>query len=75
MEPKWLQLQSEINPVPSSVDSAETAELWVVFPKVPFSFGFFLLRSVRDALAANRHVIFVAKVSIKHNGYNSDEHS
>lgn len=36
----------KVNAVSPSVKSSETAELWVVFTKIPFSFGFFLVRNV-----------------------------
>lgn len=50
--------KKEVNPVPSSRQSAQTAEPWVIFSKASFSSGFFILRNVHDVLTANGHIMF-----------------
>lgn len=46
---EWVLMDCalQVNPVPPSVKSVEAAELCVVFSKIPFSFGFFLMLNVR----------------------------
>lgn len=45
--------------------SAETAEPWVVFTKIPLICGFFLMHNVRAILAANCHIISFGVVTVK----------